>query len=258
MIIDAHVHISLDGKNSKGVPELLASMDRAGIDRAAVFAATIAGLTTPEVMRDIAEHQDRLFAIGSISPIILPFKAGLRKVEDWLREGVIRGLKFYTGYEHFYPSDERICPYLEVLNACNRPAIFHCGDTYDKHGYAKLKYAHPLAIDDLASEMPDLKIIIAHMGSPWIVDAAQVCYKNKNVYVDTSGFTYGTFTPRRAAFFARLWEEFDLITESNSKILFGSDWPISDQSNYVELIKTLAGEHAEKIFYKNAEMLFGL
>ncbi len=36
-------------------------------------------------------------------------------------------------------------------------------------------------IDDLAVDYPDLKIVICHIGNPWIKDCMEVVNKNKNV-----------------------------------------------------------------------------
>jgi hypothetical protein len=256
MIIDAHAHIGLRS-GQKTVSSLLAEMRRARVDRAAVFAATINGLTTEHLLQEIAPHPKALFGIGTVSPTLKAFQPSLPRVERWLAKGDIRGIKFYTGYEHFYPNDRRLRPYMKLLEKHGRPAIFHMGDTYDAIGGAKLKFAHPLHIDDLASEMPNLKIVIAHLGSPWVIDAAQVCYKNKNVFADCSGFVYGSFNQTQRAHFAELWRKFDLITESSGKILYGSDWPISDMRSYVSVVKKLAGRNAAKVFHGNALGLFG-
>ena len=261
MIIDAHTHIHLDpGEPGQTVPDLLAAMDGAGIDKAAVFAAPINGLSTERVLADIAPHGDRLFAVGSVSPDMVPFRRPPETVAAWLEEGRIRALKFYTGYEHFYPADDRLRPYLELLVKHDRPVIFHSGDLYDKIPGAKLKYSDPMAVDDLAAEMPDLKIIIAHLGSPFALQAAQVCYKNKNVYSDCSGFVYGDFSKRQRRRFEEHWRIFDDVTEGHAgdKILFGTDWPISAMRSYLKTVRRCAGEDRKKVFAKNAKRLFGL
>jgi len=262
MIIDAHTHIHLDGHEGKAVPELLSAMDTAHIEKAAVFAAPINGLSTERVLVEIREHRDRLFAVASVSPFLRDFIRPLNKVEEWLAGGAVHALKFYTGYEHFYPADERIRPYMELLVKYGRPAIFHTGDLYDQIKGAKLKYSHPLHVDDLAAEMPDLKIVIAHMGSPWVVDAAQVCYKNRNVYADCSGFVYGDFSLRQEDRFRDEWGRFDAILEggASDKILFGTDWPISDIRPYIDVVRKCAGnaEKASRIFSGNAARVFGL
>lgn len=264
MIIDAHTHILLDDdRQDQTVDDLLRNMDAAGIDRAAVFASTINRLpTNARVLKDTKRHRDRLFVVGSVSPLKPKFRVDPKVIDDWLGEGRIRALKFYTGYEHFYPDDERLRPYMELLVKHGRPAIFHMGDCYDKIPGARLKYAQPLPIDDLAVDLPDLKIIIAHMAPPWVETTAEVCYKNPNVYTDCSGFVYGGFDERHARMFRAYWQTIDDVTGGHAadKILFGTDWPISDTAPYVDIVRDCAGDAASagKIFSDNARKLFGL
>ncbi len=259
MIIDAHTHIGFGKAITKSAKQLLAELDRGNVDKAMVFAGAINECTNEALLKEIAPYKERLFGVGSVSPHgPKSYRPALASMERWLKNGDLRAIKFYLGYEPFYPNDERLRPYLRLLQKYNRPAIFHSGDVYNVVKGAKLKYAHALHVDDLASEMPDLKIIIAHLGSPWIIDAAQVCYKNENVYADCSGFVYGDFTPVKRKEFIGVWKEFERVTESNGRILFGSDWPISDVRPYVNVVKTLAGRHAAKVFHKNAETLFGI
>lgn len=232
MIIDAHTHISFNPETVATVPGLLAAMDKAGIDKALVFAAEIFNCGTAKLLDAIKEHRDRLCAIGS--PGIWS------QLERFFQEGALNGLKIYTGYEHRYPSDPYYSKFLDLCEQFDRPVIFHSGDTFCKHKRAKLKYAHPLHIDDLATDRPNLKIVIAHFGYPWHRDAAEVIYKNPNVYADCSGFVYGSFTEADKLRFAKVLTEFIDVAGNDDKILFGTDWPISDPSSYMEVAGGLA------------------
>jgi predicted TIM-barrel fold metal-dependent hydrolase len=257
MIIDAHAHIGFSGAIIADPASLVMSMRKAGIDQAMVFAGRINGCSTADLLEALAPYRGTLHAVGSLTA-----GGGKRpsvaQVEEWLASGAIRGLKFYPGYEYFFPQDEWLSPFLGLLEKYRRPAIFHSGDTYSRVHVAKLKYAHPLHIDEVAVEHPQLRIVLAHLGYPWIVDAAEVLYKNKNVYADCSGFVYGAFSPAHRTHFRACWKEFVRISSAPERILFGSDWPISDQSSYVRTMRQIAGVKAEPFYSKNAVELFGL
>lgn len=258
MVIDAHVHLGR-GSTIKAYPvDLLKSMDEAGIDKALVFAGKLNDYTTEDAIQDCLAAPDRLFAVGSYSNN-LTFEA-LNRVESYFDKGVLRGLKFYPGYEYFYPADSWLRSLLGLCAKYKRPAIFHSGDTYSKVHAAKLKYAHPLHIDDLAVEMPDLKIIVAHFGYPWELDAAEVVYKNPNVYVDCSGFVYGDFDVRTVANYKTVWDRYLEVAGTLERVLFGTDWPISNQKPYVETVQEILRGYPEKdkILFENAKGLFGL
>lgn len=248
MILDAHTHI---GKKMVigSAADLVKSMDVAGIDKSLVFAGKMNDQATSILLDDITPFADRLVAIGSVSPAMFydmgssflnreENKRQLLHHEELLAADKIHGLKFYVGYEHFYPADQVIRPFLELLVKYNRPAIFHSGDCFSGACGAKLKYAHPLHIDDLAVDMPELKIVIAHLGYPFVREAAEVCYKNANVYTDTSGFVYGDFTADDIWKYEKVVKEFIEIAGGSKKIIFGSDWPISAQKSYVKAIKS--------------------
>lgn len=259
MIIDAHTHI---GRKviSAGVETLISSMNTAGVDSSLVLACYLNDCPTPKLLADIAGHRDRLLPVGVASPF-WPNAETLENLETHLRNKSLAAVKFYTGYEHFYPSDSSIRPYLELLAQHGIPAIFHTGDCYTKVGGAKLKYAHPLHIDDLAVEMPNLTIVMAHMGNPWTLDGAEVCYKNPNVYADCSGFVCDDFTPEGRASFIQQIRQFLRYTEQPEKLLFGSDWPIVDQTSYVKAaLEALDGNSTttELVMAGNAIRVFGL
>src|SRR5271169_877085 len=89
---------------------------------------------------------------------------------------------------------------------------------------------------DPAVDFPRLKIVIAHMGYPWHRDAAEVVYKNRNVYADISGFVYGDFQREDTIKFKRTLDQFIDVAGSAEKLLFGSDWPISNQDSYMRVM----------------------
>ena len=181
-----------------------------------------------------------------------------------MKEGKVKALKVYLGYLHYEPYSTGYRRYYKVAAKYNIPVIFHCGDTYSRE--AKVKYAHPLKIDEIAVDYPDTKFVIAHLGNPWVMDAAQVVYKNKNVWADLSALVIGD-----AEAFAK-YEKDGLLerelrrvkeaidyAEGPEKFLFGSDWPLSPMGVYRDFVRRLfpEKEHAA-VFGCNAAKLFGL
>ena len=77
---------------------------------------------------------------------------------EYLKNGKIKGLKIYPGYEHYYPYDPK---YQKIIDLCieyDVPLMIHTGDTYTPKG--KVRFAHPLNVDDVSVDNPELKIII--------------------------------------------------------------------------------------------------
>lgn len=251
MIIDAHTHLGRNEHINSSVKELLHSMDEAKIDKALVIAGKLNNHPNEEMYKNLAPHRDRLYGIAAWHPNDTPYD--LDFIEDAIDEGKVQGVKFYLGYDHWYPNDPNIYKAMNLLQKKNIPAIFHCGDCLCTVKKAKLKYAHPLGIDEVAVDYPDVKIVIAHMAYPWERDAAEVCYKNKNVYSDISGFVYGSFDAKNTVDFKKVLDEFITVAGGTDKLIFGSDFPISNQKSYVETVEDLIGmktisENVHKVF----------
>ena len=168
----------------------------------------------------------------------------LALVEAVLKQGRVKGLKVYLGYLHYGPNHVGYRPYYKLAAKYHTPVIFHTGDTYSAK--AKVKYAHPRLIDDVAVDFPDTRFVLAHFGNPWITDAAEVVYKNKNVWADLSGILIGD-----AESFRKLAQDGALervvhrikqgieYTEAPEKFLFGSDWPLSPVAVYRGFVEQL-------------------
>lgn len=99
-------------------------------------------------------------------------------------------MKIYLGYYPYYAFDDVYQPVYELAKKHRVPVVFHTGDTYAEG--AILKYAHPLTIDEVAVKHRDVTFVMAHLGDPWCLTAAEVMYKNRNVYADLSGLIVGT------------------------------------------------------------------
>jgi predicted TIM-barrel fold metal-dependent hydrolase len=188
----------------------------------------------------------------------------LARVEEVLKQGQVKAFKAYLGYLHYKPTYEGYLPYYRLAAKYDVPVIFHTGDTYGKFG--KVRFAHPLAVDELAIDHPATKFVLAHFGNPWVLDAAEVAYKNDNVWVDLSAFLIGepedfakyAESGVRARTIRRIQEGID-FTEKPEKFVFGSDWPLAPITTYRDFVKDLfPKEHHAKVLGETARKLFKL
>jgi predicted TIM-barrel fold metal-dependent hydrolase len=180
----------------------------------------------------------------------------LRELSDYLQDGLIKGLKLYPGYEPFYPYDNRLKVVYDLAVEYDVPVMFHSGDTYSPKG--RIRFSHPIQIDDVAVDNPDLKIVICHVGNPWIKDCMEVVYKNEHVYADFSGLVLGDFTEKFERYMKSQLEEMILYAGDPQYLLYGTDWPISTMKSYLNFMKQLdlPDEKKEFILWKNAARLF--
>jgi hypothetical protein len=210
----------------------------------------------------IAEAVPGLYAIGVMDPTRTD-PEHLRRAEAQIRAGRVIALKGYLGYVHHFPSDPGYFPYYELAANYKLPVFFHTGDTYSP--FAKLKYAHPLTVDEAAVDFPKVNFVLCHVGNPWAIDAAEVVYKNMNVWADLSGFVVGPdddFTDDARADCRR--EAQDRIrqairyAERPNRFVYGSDWPLAPMPAYAQFVReTIPEEFHDMVFDANARKLFG-
>lgn len=184
----------------------------------------------------------------------------VKKVEKGIQEGRFQCLKVYLGYVPLWATDRFYIPFYRLAEKHQIPVVFHTGDTYDKH--AKVKYADPLQIDEVAVDFPKVKFVIAHMGNPWFDSAAEVVYKNDNVFVDVSALVLGDVNelsqPEKEELVKKPLHWFYTYVADPKKFLYGSDWPLLKQQPYIDLMKEIIPEKDWHLFfYQNAKDVFG-
>lgn len=191
----------------------------------------------------------------------------LNKLEQLLKTKQIVGIKMYPGYQHFYPSDDRIDPIAELCQSHNVPIVFHSGDVYDFEKKALLKYSQPLHIDELAVRFPKCKIIIAHFGFPSLMQAANIISKNKNVFTDISGTIDKPETKHDGEmlvkqYIADLERVFAYFPNIKQKVMFGTDFAgekteLNQIEPYIQVVEAVFSKEERQIaFHDLAEGLF--
>ena len=261
VIVDCHTHLGLANGKERTPQELLASMDEAGIDSSVVIAEPSGGpLSQTDFLVSVAEREPRIKAIANVDVPRLD-GAQVRRLTGLLDEGKVVGLKFYLGYEEYHAADERISPLYAACADRGKPVMFHTG-ALEKANKGLLKYSHPLTVDEVAHAFPPLRIILAHMGNPWLMDCAAVIAKNENVYAAMSAFfeEYQPITGRDMQVFAKRLEDVRLFLGSFERFLFGTDWPLYSQKEYLLAVQSLGlrGEEEDRVLWKNARELFGM
>lgn len=264
MIIDCHTHINnYHNEEVESLQECLTKlqyeMRRNRVDMALVLTSykQVPGRPSTRAAVEATRNLSNVFVVAGIS--YQSFKPDdLIEIKDFIQEGAVKGFKLYPGYEPFYPNDSKLDPVYRVAEEMQVPVMIHSGDTYNPRG--KVKYAHPLHVDEVAVDHPDVNFVICHIGNPWIRDCMEVVYKNNNVYTDISGLVLGNFTDRFEVFMRKQLQEMLLYGVEPENVLFGSDWPISSMESYLEFIEEIKIPERDKrkIMFENAARLFKL
>lgn len=262
MLIDCHTHLNAYGEDAPPVREradrLLGEMDAAGVDHAVVISSYTVNAHRPSIEELVHELGDeaRLTLVEGVR-WLGEDRTDLFALEERLNAGVTRGLKIYPGYERYGIDDPSLEALFRVAAKHDVPVMIHTGDTYAKG--AKLRHAHPLLVDDIAVDHPDVTFVMCHLGNPWLMDTAQVLYKNRNVYADLSGLTLGQMKNRYRKWVVKRVREMVLyMGGARGALMYGSDWPLVDMPGYIDFYQSLEipEDHRPHTSWKTSARLF--
>jgi uncharacterized protein len=200
------------------------------VDKAIVFGmrAFHSGLWTPnEYIADYAaSHPDRIIGFGAVDPTVDNVDETL---EDIVRLG-LRGVKLGPIYQNIHPTDPRMMQVYQFCEARRLPIVIHQATTFVRT--APLKFALPILLEDVALEFPELKMVIAHLGHPWISETLVLIRKHPNFYSDISALHYRPWQFYNALITAKEYGVLD-------KLLFGSDYPFTTPEASVEGLRKI-------------------
>jgi predicted TIM-barrel fold metal-dependent hydrolase len=186
-----------------------------------------------------------------------PFKGekALSEAKRAIRELGMLGFHFHPIIGHYAVNDRRLCPLFEVISELKVPVMIDVGTTGMGAGMpggmgAKLRHAHPSAIDELAADFPHLTIIAAHPGWPCVDEMTAVVLHKGNVFWELSGWAPQYLPPQLKV---------DIRGRLKDKIMFGSDYPSIPYDRLLREWEELGYtvDVQERLFHRNAERVLG-
>ena len=264
MIIDCHTHLNHYEDETKedlvgSLDRLKATMRRNRVDVAMVLTSykVTPGRPSTRAVVDITRDLPNIHVVAGLSFQTFSDR-DVAELRGMLEKDEIKGLKIYPGYEPCYPADPKFAPAYRLAEEFDVPVMIHCGDTYAPQG--RIKYSHPINVDDVAVDFPKVRFLICHLGNPWFRDCMEVVYKNENVYTDISGLTLGDFSDRFEAYMRQQLKEMILWGVNPRKVLWGTDWPLATMESYLQFMDELRlpPKDKELMLYQNAERFFKL
>jgi predicted TIM-barrel fold metal-dependent hydrolase len=238
--------------------KLIKRMDTAGIDMTAFCVTDDCSLRgfTYEVIRDlnkkvgyIAEQfPDRFIAFAGVDPRRSEAPDLLRRC---LEEFGMKGLKFHPD-NGYYPNSPEAYRLLDILQGAGAVLLTHTGPGVPP---AKGKYSHPLFLDDLASDFPDLMVIAAHMGHFWWREWVGLAFYQPNLFGDLA--EWQILAKRNFSLFCKELREIIDICGAE-KILFGTDGPMFEPlvpvKEWINMLKSLPGRLADGVSFSQQEI----
>ena len=181
--------------------------------------------------RFVAEYVNRfpqkLIGFAGIDPTE---KAAAQEVVIAREEFKLRGVTVSPANQDFHPTDSRA---MRVYSECERlgmPVLIHPSGQFTEQ--SKMEFGRPYLFDEVARTFPNLRMIIAQLGQPWIDETICMLAKHQNVFADVSGLL------------SRPWQGYNALVSAYEhgvidKLLFGSDFPYTSATECIEALYSI-------------------
>jgi predicted TIM-barrel fold metal-dependent hydrolase len=194
------------------------------------FKSRFLGAEVPTAMVSdfVRQHPDRLIGVAGIDPTNLP--EALADIQAAHEKHGMKAITTSPAAQDFHPADSRAMQVFAEAAKLGMPVFLHQGFQFSVA--SKLEFARPVLLDEVARELPQLRLVIAHMGYPWVEECIVLLGKHEHVYADISGLLH------------RPWQAYNVLLSAHQygvtdKLLFGSDFPYNTPKTAIESLYRL-------------------
>lgn len=252
------MRVQEDTHRGVSLQDMLDRMDRAGVERAFLVAIKSGRVPHPAcyhlpyelVAEAVQTHPDRFYGLAGVDPY--EGMAGIRALERAVREYGFIGAHFYPHWYELAPDHAKWYPTYTKCAELGIPVQMQVGQSmiYDP-SYPLRSVGRPIALDAVACDFPELKLIGIHVGIPWTDEMIAMAWKHQNVYIGTDAHS-PKYWPQSLVHY--------INTFGQDKVLFGTDFPVLDFERTRREIEDLQlrPEPKRKFLRDNAIRVYGL
>lgn len=236
--------------------ELLAAMDRDGIDRAVVMGMgwtdqAIAAEANDYIIQSVRDYPSRLIGFCSVNPAW--GEPALVEAKRCAAAGLLGIGELHADTQLFDITDSVVmAPVMDLARSNLMPVLVHASEPAG-HQYPGKGSTTPDKLYRFIQDFPENVIICAHWGGglPFYSLMPEVLEVLKNVYFDSAASPF-LYAPEVFATVAGL--------AGAGKVLFASDYPLMDASRPLEQARNagLSPEVEVALISGNAAKLLGL
>ena len=261
MIIDCHMHVwpdhiadAMQSQRPSGMPlrydgkvsGVLRTMDELGIDMGLALGVGIKASVVARTNEFIGTvPRDRLVPMGAVHPD-LAVEENLRHLKD---NGIV-GVKLHPLFQDLSFDDPRVVDILAALAEEGMPVVAHVGAGDDPVANER---GTPAKLRRIADLLPALQLIACHYGGYHRLDEAEEHVVGSSVTLETSWPpTMAELDRERIVALIR--------RHGADRVVFGSDWPMTDPGAEIAAIRDLGltEEEEQGILGGNLARILGL
>ena len=252
--------IGVDDTTYGGIPheEMLRRMDAAGIERSFLIAAKAgphghrASFHVPyEIVAEaVKQHPDRFSALAGVDPT--EGMNGVRALQCAVEDDGFIGAHSYPHWFELAPDHARYYPFYAKCVELEIPMQLQVGQSLlYTDDLPRRSTGRPIALDGVACDFPELKLIGIHLGIPWTQEIIAVAWKHKNVFIGTDAHSPKYWPPELLHY---------INSYGQDKVIFGTDFPILQFERTIAEIEALdlRPHSLRKLLRDNVQRIYGL
>ena len=238
--------------------EMIEKMEEAGIDKAFLIAARAGRVGLPgcyhmpySVVADAcAKYPERFYGLAGIDPF--EGMNGVRAFEDAIKNMGFVGAHLYPHWYELAPDHAKYYPFYAKCCELNVPIQMQVGQSmvYSQE-YRTKSVGQPIALDVVACDFPELKLIGIHVGIPWHDEMISMAWKHENIFIGCDA--------HRPKYWPKSFIHY-LNSYGQDKIIFGTDFPVLEFKKTIDDIDALGlkSEVRKKLLRDNVIRVYGL
>ncbi len=215
------------------VEEQIKQVKKVGIEKMVVCGG---GKEDNDHIMVLAEQHDEIIPVAGVNVLngVLP---AVREIQRCCDKNVA-AITISPFIAKVNANDKMLYPIYSLCELLRKPIMIHGSMHFWREAY--MWHGHPRYIDEVAVDFPELKIIISHGGNGFGPSVLAVAQRHPNVYLDFSALRPKHMAP-------------EFIQAANTylkkKCIFGTDYPLIEFSEQIDLWKYALREKVWEFFF---------
>ena len=237
--------------------EFVARMDQAGVRSVCVPSLKQAYYRKRAMAVDIEHehiatlaqaHPERIIGMAGLDP--MSGMEGVRALERAVHDYGFRGAHVHPFGFGIPLNSREWWPFFTKAAELDVPVVFQTGHSAE---FMPSACGKPILLDDIAIWFPELRLVGAHTGWPWVEELIAMAWKHPNVYIATSGHAPKYWDPKLVRFL-------NARNRGIGKVMWGTDYPLILHEESLAQIADLdlKPEALAALLHDTAASVFGL
>jgi hypothetical protein len=247
MIVDCHTQIWAAGRQTdEESADFLARQSRPGralsalpadhlqsakcVDYALVMGLCGAGdiaASNQYIAEHVAKNPTTMIGVAVVNPLA---DDALASAEAALAQAEFKALAVSPAIQGFHPAHSKAMRVYDLAQQRRAPLLLAQGTPFPRQ--ARMEFARPSLLDEIALSFPGLTMVLSSLGHPYVEEAVALIGKHPRVYADLAGLTDRAWQMYNALLLAHHFNVMD-------KVLFGSGFPFCTAAQAIESLYRL-------------------